>query len=806
MLRNAVSVLLGGWFVLAACHAGAPSSAPDSVATAHGAPGAKATWSNAQKVAIGTSYEAYDRSGNYSDASPTAPISRVWFSLTEDRVTEVMWGLIHDAQIREIQVLLAGPEGILQRSQQEVVVDGGRQPRSPATGLAFYYNQIDQGVQVTVFADPDRDTLVIKTDLLKPLPRGYRLFAYLDPALANTGSGDRASVMAGGLHAFEGDAHLFARLRGNASQQMSTGYVGASDGLSDLSDGVLDEVFTSAHEPGNVAGLIELSFENQSLPPDQPEIQASLGLESTLLIGFGGTFDMAKSNADASAQSAPLEIYSKYSDQWRAYLDTLDALPALAEASGDGGALAFMSAINLKIMEDKTHAGALIASLSNPWGATAPAEQPQTGYKAVWPRDFFQVASAFLAMGDADTARAAYRYLPKVQVTDQTPGNGGVTGWFLQKTHVDGEIEWVAIQQDQTAMPIMLGWKLWQAGVISDEEMAQSYRVMLKPAADFLVNGGRPSILWNTEFDASLGYTQQERWEEQEGYSPSTMAAVIAGLVTAADLAAKFGDPTDADVYLDAADLLEVNLENWMFTSDGPFGDGEYFVRVSRNKNPNDKAMLGDNNGRPGLPEDQIIDGGFLELVRYGVRAADAPSILKTVEIYQNTQREDNLRNLYTFGDATQRFYGFRRYGNDGYGEDGDRGTNYHELGGDNTPGQRGRVWPFFSGEFAHYLMALGDRPDIEHDGLRRSPMDGVRSMEFFANAGLGLPEQVWDGVGSNPFGYELGGGTNGATPLAWTHAEYLKLLRSISDGAVWDRYEIVAERYQNSPRNQPEE
>ena len=484
-------------------------------------------------------------------------------------------------------------------------------------------------------------------------------------------------------------------------------------------------------------------------------------------------------------------------------------MPKLRAEATDRGDLASMSAINLKIMEDKTHAGALIASLSNPWGETAPADQSQTGYKAVWPRDFFQVASAFLALGDAETALGAYRYLPTVQVTEETPGNSGVTGWFLQKTHVDGEIEWVAIQQDQTAMPIMLGWQLWQAGVLSDSEIAESYQTMLKPAADFLVTGGRPNILWNTEFEASLGYTQQERWEEQEGYSPSTIAAVISGLVTAADLAERFGDPADAATYLSAADQLEANLEAWMFTTSGALGDGNYFIRITRNQDPNDAALLGDNNGRPGLPENQILDGGVLELVRYGVRAWDAPSILETLEELDG-MHADNLRVRYEFPNDR---LGWRRYGNDGYGEDGEAGTNYHEINGGNTPGQRGRVWPFFSGERAHYEMARlreletryqSDHPEIV--GAQRRVRQLVSSMEAFANEGLSLPEQVWDGVGPNPFGYALGEGTNSATPLAWTHAEYVKLLRSIADGAVWDRYSIVEDRYSDRPANQSEE
>lgn len=796
-LRESVGILTASaMLALASCGAGT-SEAQDKVAP--GAPGAAPYWSNAEKVGIGTSYEAYDADLQFSDKAVTGPVSKVWFSLGKDRITEVMWGLIHEAQIREIRLVVVGPDGILEPTGTEVVTDGGVRPSSPANGIGLMFDQIDRSLLFTTFTDPDRDSLVVKVDMVEPLPEGYQVFAYIDPAVGNTGTGDKARFFGEGLHAYDGDSHMFVKTSGGVDGG-TVGFVGSSDGLSDLSDGVLDKLYTTTGDTaGNVAGLLPITFANSEVAGGM------LGPEAKLVIGFGDGFEAAQANAAASFEVDALSIYSKYSEQWQGYLETLEELPRIAEAATDGGALAYMSAINLKVMEDKTYAGALIASLSNPWGETFPADTPQTGYKAVWPRDFFQVASAALAMGDEETALAAYRYLPTIQVTDETPGNEGVTGWFLQKTHVDGEIEWVAIQQDQTAMPIMLGYKLWQAGVISDEEMAASYQSMLKPAADFLVEGGKPAILWNVDqFEASLGYTQQERWEEQEGYSPSTVAAVIGGLVTAGELAKRFGDEADAVKYFAAADELEANIENWMFTTTGDLGDGEYFIRVTRNKDPNDKAMLGDNNGRPGLPEDRIIDGGFLELVRYGVRAANAPSIVATMGEYTDWSREDNLRAIYIFSEGREEFWGYRRYGNDGYGEDGDRGTNYHEIDGGNTVGQRGRVWPFLSGEFAHFIIQRGS--DSRRQALSiQTATRLAAAMEYFANEGLSLPEQVWDGVGPNPFGYELGEGTNTATPLAWTHAEYVKLLRSIADGAVWDRYDVVAERYADSPRNRAE-
>jgi len=792
---------LFGASLLAALLVGCASEPPadpavSTQAVAPGAPGERPTWSNAQKTGIGTSYEAYDEAGQFSDSSPSTPISKVWFSLGQDRITEVMWGLIHEAQIREIQFLLVGPEGQLRPEGQAEVkpfaaLSADPVPNAPVHTITTAYDGGATTLSFVTITDPSSQTLVTTLELNSPRD-DLSVFAYIDPALGNSGSGDRAWREGGWYYAQEGEAVLAVGGVRALDGVGTVGFVGSTPPITALLDGT--EYDTTGETPGNVDLLVEVPF-----APGSSRF-------TTLFFGFGASPDAAKEAAELSQTRGAGEILTDYRAGWSDYLSSLEYLPQLAAVAGDDGALAYMSALNLKVMEDKTHAGALIASLSNPWGETAPADTPQTGYKAVWPRDFFQVASAFLAMGGEETARAAYRYLPNVQVTDATPGNSGVTGWFLQKTHVDGTLEWVAVQQDQTAMPIMLGWQLWQAGVISDQEMAESYQSMLKPAADFLVNGGRTGLLWNTEFEASLGYTQQERWEEQEGYSPSTIAAVIGGLVTAADLAENFGDPADAEIYLAAADELEANIENWMFTTDGPFGDGEYFIRVTRNKDPNDKARLGDNNGRPGLPEDHIVDGGFLELVRYGVRAADAPSIMTSAMVYQSQKRDDNLRNLYTFDDSDQLLFGFRRYGNDGYGEDGERGTNYHELEGGNTPGQRGRVWPFFSGEFAHFLLALGPRETLGGAPIEELVMGGVRSMEHFANEGLSLPEQVWDDVGPNPFGYERGEGTNTATPLAWTHAEYIKLLRSVADEAVWDRYDVVEARYKDSARNQPEE
>ena len=212
---------------------------------------------------------------------------------------------------------------------------------------------------------------------------------------------------------------------------------------------------------------------------------------------------------------------------------------------------------------------------------------------------------ALLALGDTQTPVVAFEYLEQVQVGPKTPGNAGATGWFLQKTHVDGTLEWLRVQMDQSAMPVMLGWRLWQAGLLSDAEIADWYRRMLKPAAEFLANGGDVSI-GGDGYRVEPPWTRLERWEEQAGYSPSTTAAVIAGLVVAADIARHAADPGAAAWYEQQADLFAANVERRMVTTTAPTGgaaDGRHYLRIATDLDPNDGDAIEAANGQPALDE-----------------------------------------------------------------------------------------------------------------------------------------------------------------------------------------------------------
>lgn len=772
---------------------------------APGAPGVASHWSYSGKTGIGTSYEQYSN-GKYADSGTTGKISKVWFSLAQGVITETMFGLIHEAQLQEVQFYIQGDNFLHQEKTDTLsqidYLDKDAQGRPQS--LAFkIVNKDKQGryeIEKHIFTDPDHHTLLMKV-YFRAFANNITPYLYINPNMANTGVSDRAWSENNTWFAADGATHLAVKTNAHIKNH-TLGFEGISDGLDDLkTTGKLTHHYTSTggnsvSSTGNIAMTLQL-----------PTLQNAQTGEWQFTMGFGYSKDESLASATQTLNAGYTKVLANFNGAgsaigWEDYLASLAELDKLSGVSTDGGKLLYASAMVLKGQEDKTHAGAVIASLSNPWGDTASADKSQTGYKAVWPRDFYQVTMAMLAMGDKITPKVAFEYLQNVQTSNKMPNYSGAPGWFLQKTHVDGQAEWVCVQLDQTAMPIMLGWRLWKEQVISEADMVSWYHKMLKPAANFLVDGGAVNIASNhTSIIPPL--TQQERWEEQAGYSPSTIAAVITGLVAAADIANLAKDTANATRYLAAADAYSASVEKTMFTTQGVFNkapaNGKYFLRITANDNPNDQGNLENRNGQGSLNESEILDAGFLELVRYGVRSPLSHSIVETLPEIDNTNLPDNQRLKYNFqfsGVAGQ-FPGWRRYGNDGYGEDTLAGRGYNATG-KMLAEARGRVWPIFTGERGQYELAKattkGAATSTQINNLRNTY---VKAMELFANEGYMIPEQVWDGIGNNDtYQFTAGEGTNSATPLAWSHAEYIKLLRTFSDQKVWDTNNSTALRY----------
>ena len=790
---------------------------------APGAPGAPSVWSYAGKQGIGTSYEKYVDNG-YQDGGPTNTISKVWFSLDQGIVTETAYGDIDRAQIKDLQFLVTGKdffdeEKVATDSTVDYLdTDSSGRPLSPAYRLVNKDKEGKYTIEKHVFTDPDRQTLFTRV-IFTANENNITPYILVNPHMGNIGNDDVAFVSGDSLNARNGADNAYLSIKSNLNfEKTSAGYVGSSDGYTDLDDnGVMDWTYdyTDQNQLGNVAMMAQL-----------PTLNAGETRTFDLVVGFGGSYEAATAQADDSLNECYDSLLAKYNGTgsavgWEDYLASLSNLPAMIAQTGDNGKQLYASAFVLKTMEDKNNAGALIASLSVPWGETFPANSFATGYRAVWPRDFYQVAMAFLALGDIETPLVAFEYLPKVQVTSSTPGNSGATGWFLQKTHVDGDLEWVGVQLDQAAMPIMLGWKLWQAGILSDSQISDFYwnkdtreNSLLKNAAEFLANGGLVNIKYPNDsnensniFDIQSPLTQQERWEEQKGYSPSTTAAVITGLVTAADIAQNAAsDPGAAAFYYRKADEFENRVDNLMFTTIGPGtpcnNPGQYFLRITPDKYPNNGSSICDPNNLSCNNESNILDGGFLELVRYGVREGDDADIAATICALDNIAVSDDPRRVrYDFTFDGKQYPGFRRYSYDGYGEQTNDGSNFRDVDENLKKQRRGRVWPFFTGERGHYELAKARATNggtISDSEVARLRDTYVRAMEYFANDSFMLSEQVWDVVGSNAtHNYEVGEGTNSATPLAWTHAEYVKLVKSLTDKNIWDSYEIVKAKYQ---------
>ncbi len=702
---------------------------------AFGRPGLEPRWTTGAKVGIGTACN---------------PRSRVWFTLARGIVTEVYYPRLDTANTRDLQLLITDGKSFVHEEQRDLehavaYVD----PRA----LAYRLVNTDPGgryrIVKRIITDPEADALVmrIRFEARRGRAGGYRLFVLLAPHVGNRGYGN-----SGRIAALDGTKVLVAWREGIYAAlaadvpvpRASCGFVGFSDGWQDLRNLDMDWEFTSATD-GNIALTAE--------------VDRSRGREFTLALGFGRTEDEAVETALRTAQKNFDALERRYVEEWAAYCAGLEDLSPHA---GDGGRLFWTSAMVLRALEDKTFPGASVAAPAIPWGEAA-GDGNAGGYHLVWPRDLVHVATGCLAMGDGHAARRALKYLDRVQ--DKARGNWRQNFWL------DGRPHWEGCQMDEVALPIILAWRLHKTGLLDDNP----YPAMVRPAALYLARCGP--------------VTEQERWEENAGYSPSTLATEIAGLLCAAAFADLNGEPELGRYFREVADSWATKVEDWTFTTCGRLlpGHPDYYERITAVRLTD--GLEGDPNwgclplrNLPVGPQPQfpqcmlcapgefcqccIVDGGFLELVRLGLRAPDDPHVLKTLPVY------DAILEVETPCGPV-----WRRYNYDGYGEKRD-GAPYDGTG-------VGRAWPLLTGERAHYELAAG-----------RDPSPLVAAMECFANEGGLLPEQVWDAEDIPERGLFKGRGTGSAAPLAWAHAEYLQLLRSKGDKKVFARIDEVYERY----------
>ena len=452
-------------------------------------------------------------------------------------------------------------------------------------------------------------------------------------------------------------------------------------------------------------------------------------MRCTIALGFGENATKSTAAARASLARGFKAVGREYEAGWRAYVATL---PRIAKHQRQLN----MAGMILKALEDKTFRGAVIASPWTPWAGGANADEPAvSGYHAVWARDLYHVATAFDALGDRAAANRILDYLFRVQ---QKPD-----GSFPQNSWVDGRPIGNGLQMDQVALPLVLAYQL-------QRNDRRTWLKHVKPAADFIVRRGPR--------------TDQDRWEEQPGYSPATIAAEIAGLVCAAEVAKLNGDQGTAKKYLDTADNWAQNVDRWTVTRSG--NEAGYYLRITANEDPNDGARMQINSSDRVFDERKILDAGFLDLTRLGVKPPRDPLIVESLTLI------DQLIKIQTpVGEA------WYRYNHDAYGETPTGGA-YDGRNG------VGRLWTLLTGERGEYEIAAGD---VQSARKRLDTMAG------FANEGLMIPEQVWD---RDSTGFRIGTGTGSATPLAWSMAQFIRLAMSIEKGSNVETPRVVVQRY----------
>ena len=694
---------------------------------AFGAPGIEPRWTSSAKEGLGSAY---------SGSSP------LWFTLSHGIINEVYYPTIDQPNTRDFEFLISDGETFCHEEKRDLdhQID---YPEKNALLYRLTNSERNGRYQIVkeVLVDPERPVLLLRTELKvldESLQGKLKLYALLAPHIARYGAGNSGwwcDIGANKLLRAERENFHLALGCNTGFSRRSVGFVGFSDGWQDLMDNFKMDWEFSAAENGNIALTGEIDLQGAS--------------EFTIAVALGESYQSTAANLFQSL-TTPFELHREvYVSQWQATASG-PGYDFSSDTSDQGGTYRLSRCV-LRAHEDKLFQGAIIASLSIPWGEIKGDATDLGGYHLVWTRDLVQSVTALLASGATDTPVRALVWLAVIQRPD---------GSFPQNSWVDGTAYWPGLQLDEVAAPILLAWRVHRAGLGSFDPW-----VMISRAAGYLILEG-PS-------------TAQDRWEENAGYSPSTLATVIAGLVAAAEIAEGHGESATGLFMLEYADWLVAHLEEWMVTTCGELVSGfpRHYIRITptdsqapeAHPDPN-SAMIWIANGGGLYPARNVVGGDFLHLVRLGIKPPNDPTVLNSIEVVDRVIKRDLPQGPC-----------WRRYNHDGYGQRDD-GSAYDQTG-------TGRAWPILTGERGHYELAAG-----------RDPMPFLKAMEDFADAGGMITEQLWDVADLPNLSMKKGRPTGAAMPLCWSHAEYIALVRSRHDGVNFDRVEPVFQRYVVNP------
>ena len=700
---------------------------------APGWPGIPPRWTSSAKSGIGTALNLH---------------SRVWFTLSHGILNEVYFPRVDQACTRDLGLVITNGKDFFSEEKRHCTFQNT--PLEPGVPVYELVNTNLEGryrILKEVFTDPYRN-VVLQKIVFQPIAgrlEDYRLYALLAPHLHNCGYHNT-----GWVGDYKGVRMLFAERDGTALafgasvpwRKMSVGFVGESDSWQDLFRNFQMTWEYTRAENGNIALTGEIDL-------------AACGGEFVLALGFGGI----GWDAGQQVRSSLLEPYGRLRDDyvrhWRNWQESLLKL----DEPGRELDLYRPSVAVLRSHESKDFLGGVIASLSIPWGFNK-GDEDLGGYHLVWPRDLVETACGFLAAGAVEDALRVLRYLEATQDED---------GHWAQNMWLDGRPYWSGMQMDEAAFPILLVDTLRREAV-QELDDPKRWWTMVRRAAGYLVQNGP--------------VTQQDRWEEDAGYSPFTLAVEVSALLAAADLADAVGEVIAAAYLRETADCWNECIERWTYATDTDLarqiGVKGYYVRIAPPDSDGASSPLHGfvpiKNRPPGTTSqtaEHVISPDALALVRFGLRAPDDPRILNTVKVIDGLLRAKLPQG-----------YCWYRYNGDGYGEHSD-GSPFDGTG-------IGRPWPLLAGERAHYELAAG-RPEIAEQLLR--------VMELATEGGRLIPEQVWDQADIPALELFAGKPSGSACPLVWAHSEYIKLRRSLRDKKIFDQPPQTVQRYQIEKR-----
>ena len=694
---------------------------------APGWPGIAPRWTSSAKTGVGTALNLH---------------SRVWFTLSHGILNEIYFPRVDQACIRDFGFLVTDGREYFSEEKRHCTFEN--LPLEPGVPVFMLTNTSIDGryrIEKEVLTDPWRNVVLqkIKFVPLQGTLKDYRLYGLLASHLANMGYGNT-----GWVGQYKGHPMLFAKHKSCSLAlgcsvpwlRRSVGFAGVSDGWRDLSEHFQMEWEYDRAENGNIALTSEIDL-------------AACDGEFILALGFGQMWAEAAQQVISTLLTSYASTRSDYVTHWQHWQRTLRKL----DDSPRKKDLYRASVAVLRSHESKDFLGGIIASLSIPWGFNK-GDEDLGGYHLIWPRDLVESAGGLLAAGAHDDALRVLHYLEATQEAD---------GHWPQNMWLDGRQYWNGLQMDETAFPILLVDLMRRESPRCFGEQDRWWPMVRKAAAFIVANGP---------------VTQQDRWEEDGGYSPFTLAAEIAALLVAADLAEAMGQASHAEFLRENADTWNDNIERWTYAMNSDLarevGVEGYYVRITP---PNGDGAASPLEGfvaiknratDPNVPAVEIVSPDALALVRFGLRAPDDPRILNTIKVI-----DELLSVKLPYG------LGWYRYNRDGYGE--------HEDGSPFDGTGIGRPWPLLAGERAHYELAAGN-------AARAEELLGV--IESSTGSTRLIPEQVWDRRAIPDRELFPGKASGSACPLVWAHSEYIKLRRSLADGKVFDQPPQAVERY----------